>query len=135
MIQETFNRKTNPVLSIVSSQLTTQASPNSNFNPLIIVDIDDRLVPFASRDIPPRQNVDLTEGSVLHLWNPEPRHGDADNRSTSPDLAAPVAQVPLISVKHVAGKEDTRDIDRVVAQEQEAGAPVGKREAAPLSAT
>lgn len=57
---------------------STQASPNSNSHLLIIVDIDDRILPFASRDMTLEQNIDLTEGPVLHLWYPDPRHDAAD---------------------------------------------------------
>jgi hypothetical protein len=99
----------------------TQASPNSNFHLLIVVDIDDRLLPFASRDTTLEQNVDLTEGPVLHLWNPDPSHDGADKGGASPDVAALAAQVPLISVEHVAGKEDARNIDQVVGTSSDTG--------------
>lgn len=69
----------------------------------------------------PEQNVDLTEGSVLHLWNPDPRHGGAEKGGTSPDVAALAAQVPFISVEHVAGKEDARNIDQVVGTSSNTG--------------
>lgn len=100
---------------------TTQAYPNSNFYLLIIVDIDDRLLPFASRDMTPEQNVDLTEGPVLHLRNPEPGHGGADKGGTSPDVAALATQVPLVGVEHVARKEDARNIDQVVGSSSNTG--------------
>lgn len=67
------------------------------------------------------QNVDLTEGPVLHFWNVDPRQGGADKGSTSPDVAALAAQVPLISVEHVAGKEDARNIDHVVGTSSNTG--------------
>ena len=92
----------------------TQASPNSNCHLLIVLDIDDRILPFASLDMTREQNVDLTEGPVLHLWNPDPRHDAADKGGGSPDVAALGAQVPLSSVEHVASKEDARNIDEVV---------------------
>ena len=67
------------------------------------------------------QNVDLTERPVLHLWNPDPRHEGADEGGGSPDVAALAAQVPLISVEHVAGEEDARDIDQVVGTSSDTG--------------
>ena len=67
------------------------------------------------------QNVDLTEGPVLHLWNPDPSHGGADKGGGSPDIAALAAQVPLITVEHVAGKEDARNIDQVVGTSSDTG--------------
>lgn len=80
----------------------------------IVIDVDFRLLPFASRDTTLEQNVNLTEGPVLHLWNPDPSHGGTDKGCGSPDVAALATQVPLISVEHVAGEEDARNIDQVV---------------------
>ena len=91
------------------------------FHLLIVVDIDDRLLPFASRDTTRKQNVDLTEGPVLHLWNPDPSHDGADKGGASPDVAALATQVPLISVERVAGEEDARNIDQVVGTSSDTG--------------
>lgn len=60
------------------------------------------------------QDVNLTEGSVLHLRNEEPRHNRAEKGGASPDIATLAAQVPLVRVEHVAGKEDARNVDQVV---------------------
>jgi thiamine biosynthesis lipoprotein ApbE len=67
------------------------------------------------------QNVNLTVGPVLHLWNPEPSHGSAKKGGTSPNVAALAAQVPLIIVEHVASKEDARNIDHVVGTSSDTG--------------
>ena len=67
------------------------------------------------------QNVDLTEGPVLHLWNPDPSHEGADKGGASPDVAALAAQIPFIRVEHVAGKEDARNIDQVVGTSSDTG--------------
>lgn len=99
----------------------TQASTNSNFHLLVVFDIDDRLLPFASRDTTLEQNVDLTERPVLHLWNPDPSHDSTDQGGASPDVTALAAQVPFISVEHVAGKEDARNIDQVVGTSSDTG--------------
>lgn len=61
-----------------------------------------------------KQNVDLTEGPALHLRNELPRHDRAEQRGASPDIATLAAQVPLIRVEHVTGKEDARNVDQVV---------------------
>jgi len=99
----------------------THASPNSNFHLLIVVDTDDRLLPLASRDVTLEQDVDLTEGPVLHLRNPDPSQEGADEGGARPDVAALAAQVPLITVEHVAGEEDARDIDQVVGTAPDTG--------------
>jgi len=57
------------------------------------------------------QNVNLTEGSVLHLGNPDPSHAGADKGGASPDVAALAAQGPLVIVEHVAGEENARNVD------------------------
>ena len=88
---------------------------------LIVVNIDDSLLPFASLDTAREQNVDLTEGPVLHLWNPDPRHDGAHKGGASPDVAALTAQVPFITVEHVASKEDARNIDQVVGTSSDTG--------------
>ena len=127
------NFRQNNYLSVTSKELnptptayscirsTAQASQNSNFHLLIIADIDDRLLPFSSLDTTPEHNVDLTEGSVLHFWNPEPGQGSADKGGTSPDVATLATQIPLISVEHVAGKEDARNIDHIVSTSSNTG--------------
>jgi hypothetical protein len=88
---------------------------------IIVLDIDDRLLPLASRHMTREQNVDLTEGPMLHLRDPDPRHDGADEGGASPDVAALAAQVPLIRVEHVAGEEDARDIDQVVGTASDTG--------------
>lgn len=85
------------------------------------MDIDDRLFPFPGLDTTPEQNVDLTEGSVLHLWDPDPGHDGAEKGGTSPDVAALAAQLRRIIVEHVAGKEDARNIDQVVGTSSNTG--------------
>lgn len=90
-------------------------------NLLIVLDIDDRLLPLASLNLSLKQNVDFAEGSVLHLWNPNPSHESADKGGGCPDVAALAAQVPLISVEHVAGKEDAGNIDQVVGTSSDTG--------------
>ena len=85
------------------------------------MDVDDCLRPFASLDTTLEQNVDLTEGPVPHLWNPDPRHNGADQCRASPNIATLAAQIPLISVEHVAGEENARDIDQVVGTSSNTG--------------
>ena len=81
---------------------------------LVVVDIDDGLLPLASWYMTSEQNVDLTERPFLHLWDEQPRQNGADQGGSSPDVATLAAEVPLLSVEHVAGKEDARDVDQVV---------------------
>lgn len=112
-----FRRDSHPsayLATPIPAQAATQASPSSNFHLLIVVEFDDRVLPFASLDLSLEQNVDLTEGPVLHLRNELPRHDGAEKGGASPDIATLAAQVPLIGVEHVAGKEDARNVDHVV---------------------
>jgi len=67
------------------------------------------------------QDVNLTEGPMLHLWNPHPSHGGANKGGAGPDVAALAAQVPLIGVEHIAGKEDARNIDQVIGTSSDTG--------------
>jgi hypothetical protein len=67
------------------------------------------------------QDVDLTEGPVLHLGDPDPRHEGADEGGAGPHVAALAAQVPLVRVEHVAGEEDARDVDQVVGAAADTG--------------
>jgi len=67
------------------------------------------------------QNVNLTEGPVLHLWNPDPSHDGADKGGGSPDVTTLAVQAPLIIVEHIAGKEDARNIDQVVGTSSDTG--------------
>jgi hypothetical protein len=67
------------------------------------------------------QNVDLSEGSVLHLRNEHPGQDGAEERGAGPDVAALAAQVPLVAVQHVAGEENAGDVDQVVGAATDAG--------------
>lgn len=112
----TFRRDSHPstyLATPIPAQPATQASQSSN-HLLVVVEFDDGVLPFASLDLSLEQNVDLTEGSVLHLRNELPRHDGAEKGGASPDIATLAADVPLIRVEHVAGKEDARNVDHVV---------------------
>jgi hypothetical protein len=67
------------------------------------------------------QDIDLSEGSVLHLRDEHPRQDGAEERGAGPDVAALAAQVPLVAVQHVAGEEDAGDVDQVVGAATDAG--------------
>ena len=67
------------------------------------------------------QDIDLSEGSVLHFRNEHPRQDGAEECSAGPDVAALAAQVPLVAVQHVAGEENAGDVDQVVGAAADAG--------------
>jgi hypothetical protein len=87
----------------------------------VILHINNGLLPLPSRHLTLEQDVDLTEGSFFHLWNPDVRHGSADKGGPSPDVAALATKVPLVRVEHVAAEEDARNIDQVVGTSSNTG--------------
>ena len=119
---------TSPCLSLESPESLPQrwqSSISKFLEPrchlLIVINIDRCPLPFASLNTTLEQNVNLTEGSVLHLRNPDPRQDGTNQGGASPDVAALAAQVPLIGVEHVAGKEDARNVDQVVCTSSDTG--------------
>ena len=81
----------------------------------VVVNIDDSLLPLARLNMTVEQDIDLAVRAILHLWQPDVSHGQADERGTSPDVAAFATEVSLVRVEHIACEEDARDIDGVVA--------------------
>lgn len=55
-----------------ASYKPTQPQSPTRFPLLIVLDTNSCLAPFASGDVTPEQDVDLSERPVLHLWNEEP---------------------------------------------------------------
>ena len=60
---------------------------------MVILDIDDSLLPLASRHLAVEQNVNLTVRPTLHLGQPEVGHNEAEETGASPDVAALAAKV------------------------------------------
>jgi hypothetical protein len=60
---------------------------------VVILDIDDRLLPLASRHLAVEQDVDLTVRPALHLRQVEESDDEAEETSATPDVAALAAEV------------------------------------------
>lgn len=63
---------------------------------LVIVDIDDGLLPLAGRDLALEHDVDLAERTALHLRQEEEGDDEADETSGAPDVTALAAQVDTL---------------------------------------
>ena len=85
------------------------------------MDIDLGLLPLARGNMTVEQNIDLAVRPILHLRQPDVRHGEADKRGAGPYVAALAAEVGLVRVEHVAGEEDAGDVDGVIAATSDAG--------------
>lgn len=68
----------------------------------VVVNIDDSLLPLARRDMTVEQDIDLAVRPILHLWQPDVSHGQTDERSPGPDVAASATEVGLVRVEHIA---------------------------------
>ena len=55
---------------------------------LVVVDIDDRLLPLASRNAATEHDVDFTVRAVLHLRQAPPGDGETDEGRGTPDVTA-----------------------------------------------
>lgn len=60
---------------------------------LVVVDVDDGLLPLASRDVTLEHDVNLSVGAALHLRQEEVRNDKADETSCAPDVTALAAKV------------------------------------------
>lgn len=109
-----IKRQLVPAIPLLQTQCLCKQAILFNFRLVIIIDIDDSLLPLAGRDPTLEQNIDLTEGSVLHLRDPNVRHDGAEEGSAGPDVSRLAADVPLVVVEHVTGEEDAGNVDQVV---------------------
>lgn len=55
---------------------------------MVILDIDDRLLPLASRHLAVEQDVDLTVRPALHLGQVEVGDDEAEETGATPDVTA-----------------------------------------------
>jgi hypothetical protein len=60
---------------------------------VVILDIDDRLLPLASGHLAVEQDVDLTVRPALHLRQVEEGDDEAEETGTTPNVAALAAEV------------------------------------------
>lgn len=60
---------------------------------LVVVDVDNRILPLASRDMTVEHDVDLAEGPTLHLRQEQVCYDEAEEASSGPDVAALAAKV------------------------------------------
>ena len=74
-----------PVCSIHANRLALHL--------VIILNIDDRLLPLASGHLAVEQDVDLTVGPALHLGKVEVGHDEAEKTGATPNVAALAAKV------------------------------------------
>jgi hypothetical protein len=60
---------------------------------VVILDIDDRLLPLASRHLAVEQDVDLTVRPALHLGQVEVGDNEAEKTGATPDVTALAAKI------------------------------------------
>jgi len=60
---------------------------------VVVLDIDDSLLPLASGHLAVEQDVDLTVRPALHLRQVEESDDEAEETSTTPNVAALAAEV------------------------------------------
>jgi hypothetical protein len=109
---------------------------------LVVLSVDDGIFPLASGYVAVEQDIDLSVGASLHLWDVEVGENQAEECRASPDVAAFSAEVCalyelLLSVidrhasmrrtvrtylwiEHVARQENTWDVYQVVATSPDA---------------
>ena len=63
---------------------------------LVVVDVDNRLAPLASRNLALEHDIDLTVGPTLHLRDVEVRHDEAHKASGTPDVTTLAAKVTTL---------------------------------------
>ena len=68
---------------------------------LVVLHIDVRPLPLASRDLALEHDVDLAVRQTPHLWQEEVCHDQAEQSSATPDISALAAQVSARRVQHV----------------------------------
>ena len=83
-----------PINALV--QFTPCLSLSSFPSLLVVLCIDDSLVPLAGIDFALEQDVNLTVGSVLHLRHVEVCQDEAEETGTSPDISTLAAKVCLL---------------------------------------
>lgn len=65
-------------------------------NLLVVVDVDDGLLPLAGLDLAPEEDVDLADGAALHLGKPDPGHDEAHEARRAPDVTALATKVDTL---------------------------------------
>lgn len=83
----------------IQANPTPEAS-EAHIHLLVIVDVDDRLLPLASRNLALEHDVDLAVGSALHLRQVEVGGNQANESSASPDVTALASHVSIL--RHVS---------------------------------
>jgi hypothetical protein len=58
------------------------------FGLLVVVNVDNHILPPMGWNMTFKQNINLAVGSVLHLGEPDPGHDCTNKRSAGPDVAA-----------------------------------------------
>lgn len=76
--------------------LLNQEPHRPNLYLLVVVHIDNRLPPLASRNLALEHDVNLTVGSILHLRQVEVCCHQANKTGASPDVAAFAAHVSIL---------------------------------------
>ena len=63
---------------------------------LVVVGIDDCLLPLAGLDLALEENVDLAVRTSLHLWQPPPRHGNTHGCCAGPDVTTLATEISTL---------------------------------------
>jgi hypothetical protein len=74
---------------------------NLRLHLLVVLHVDLRVFPLASRDLAFEHDVDLAVRATPHLWQEEVCHDQAEQPSASPDISALAAKVSASRVQHV----------------------------------
>jgi len=85
----------------LSYRKTRTSIPQIPHHLLVVVDVDVRLLPLASRDVAREHDVDLAVRSALHLRQAKVCDDQADEGGGTPYEAALAAEVATRGVQHV----------------------------------
>lgn len=66
---------------------------NKFLRSLVVLDVDNGLLPLARLNLAPEQDIDLAVGTALHLRNVPPCQGKADESRAAPDVSALATKV------------------------------------------
>jgi hypothetical protein len=69
---------------------------------LVVVDVDDRLLPLASRDLPSEHDVDLAVRAICHLRKLEVGNNQTSQAGGAPDVTTFSTKISAYRVEHVA---------------------------------
>jgi hypothetical protein len=81
---------------------------------LVILHINDRLLPLSCRDFTLEHNVNFTVGSAPHLGQPKVCHEEANQSSATPDVSTLASEVSALQYVSNCKRKDLKEKSRTV---------------------